>query len=459
MNDKQTIVGEGKQSVILISGAETIGLKIPEDASFCEIKHLLIRGTSTSNYTGSYGIYVEPYTNTSNTYDSSHIIEDVKVRYIDGTGVFIGEYNRGCAITNVGVKNCNGHGIYVEGTDNELSNIGAARCSKHGIYLSQNNRLYSAKAYLCGSDTSDDYYSLYLAQNYNNIACYDLQQSLYNGIYIGGSGNNISFASDGVGYNNTDTDAHISVIVLGDNTNSNRIVGTVTQGTLNGMFNHLVSTKGIVYNNYIDITYRSVIYYPKDVTEIYGSPLPSDNHYFVNSEEKISNWNYVSINKNNFDVRYKSTTQNNAVKTTTNGSVTITDRATPIGVNGGFWLLFGDMNSIVSNGNYDYLYVEIELDTNFPIHPNFYLDVSCYGKFANQSNGVVGSTIDIYDITVSATYTKIVGAFKKPSSDYGTFQDIRFHILNKGSEAVEQSEDFDFSSVEITVKDVKFAYI
>ena len=88
----------------------------------------------------------------------------------------------------ISIWNCNGYGIYNEGTDNDFICIYIYNCSQGALYNEgANNRFISGKWYMNGSKTDENSCQLFskgIRNQYNNI---EIQESYGNGIILDGA--------------------------------------------------------------------------------------------------------------------------------------------------------------------------------------------------------------------------------------------------------------------------------
>ena len=88
----------------------------------------------------------------------------------------------------ISIWNCNGYGIYNEGTDNDFICIYIYNCSQGALYNEgANNRFISGKWYMNGSKTDENSCQLFskgIRNQYNNI---EIQESYGNGVILDGA--------------------------------------------------------------------------------------------------------------------------------------------------------------------------------------------------------------------------------------------------------------------------------
>ena len=275
--NKGVVFGNGRSTIIQGDGTNHT-IIIPSSSSFCELTSLTVYGTEGNTLYNAVEISDKNSEDADVVYDASHIINDVTTMY-GNYGIRLGSSVRGCRLTNLIISHATNDGLHIDGTDNRVINVGISYCGGHGLYIYQNNSIASLKPFL------NNGYGIYIEGLYNNLNRIDIQQTSSHGVYIKDSNNYIQFVSDGVGYKNNNYEADISLIVFGAHARFNMILGTIRNGTLSGMMNHIVSVEENAhpFGNIIDVTYtENWNRFPlKDVCAVNGILDPS-NTYRVN---------------------------------------------------------------------------------------------------------------------------------------------------------------------------------
>lgn len=283
--NKCMVFGNGRNTIIKGDGTNHT-IIIPSSSSYCELTSLTVYGTEGNTSYNAIEIANKNSEDADVVYDASHVINDVMTMY-GNHGLRIGTAVRGCRLTNITISRATNDGLHIDGTDNSFINGSSSLCGGHGLYINQNNRIASFKPF------ANNGYGIYISGFFNNLNRIDLQQTSSHGVYIGHSNNYIQFVSDGVGYRNSDYEADISLIVFGAAARFNMILGTIRNGTLSGMMNHIVSVEenGHPFGNVIDVTYaENWNRFPlKDVCAVNGMLDPS-NTYKVNGRRIYSDF-------------------------------------------------------------------------------------------------------------------------------------------------------------------------
>ena len=275
--NKCMVFGNGRRTIIKGDGTNHT-IIIPSPSSFCELTSLTVYGTEGNTLYNAVEISDKKSEDAAVEFDAQHVINDVRTKY-GNYGIRIGSHVTGCKLTNIVISHATNDGLHIDGTDNCVINESSSYCGGHGLYIYQNNRIASLKPYL------NNGYGVYIEGLYNDLNRIDLQQTSSHGVYIKHSNNYIQFVSDGVGYKNLNYEGDISLIVFGDAARFNMIHGTIRNGTLSGMMNHIVSVEENAhpFGNIIDVTYaENWNRFPlKDVCAVNGILDPS-NTYRVN---------------------------------------------------------------------------------------------------------------------------------------------------------------------------------
>ena len=275
--NKCMVFGNGRGTIIQGDGTNHT-IIIPSSSSYCELTSLTVYGRKGSTLYNAVEISDKNSEDTAVVFDASHVINDVKTMY-GNYGIRIASSIRGCRLTNITISSATNDGLHIDGTDNSVINGGTFSCGGHGLYINQNNRIASFKPFL------NNGYGIYIEGRHNNLTRIDIQQTSSHGVYIKQSNNYIQFVSDGVGSKNSNYEADISLIVFGADARFNMILGTIRNGTLSGMMNHIVSVEenGHPFGNIIDVIYTEIkTGFPlKDVCAVNGILDPS-NTYRVN---------------------------------------------------------------------------------------------------------------------------------------------------------------------------------
>lgn len=306
--NKCMVFGNGRSTIIQGDGTNHT-IIIPSSSSYCELTSLTVYGTKGNTLYNAVEIPDKNSEDAAVTFDASHVINDVMTRY-GNYGIRIALTIRGCRLTNLSIFHATNDGLHIDGTDNCVINGSIWSCGRHGLYINQNNRIASVKPFL------NNGYGIYIKGLHNNLTRIDIQQTSSHGVYIKNSNNYIQFVSDGVGSENHNYEGDISLIVFGADARFNMILGTIRNGTLSGMMNHIVSVEenGHPFGNIIDVTYTEHMNrFPlKDVCAVNGILDPS-NTYRVNGCRIYSD----------FDLNIPS--RANLVYTNTSGNVIFTD--------------------------------------------------------------------------------------------------------------------------------------
>ena len=275
--NKCMVFGNGRNTIIQGNGTNHT-IIIPSSSSYCELTSLTVYGIEGNTLYNAVEISDKNSEDADVVFDASHVINDVMTKY-GNYGIRIGSSVRGCRLTNLTISHATNDGLHIDGTDNSVINGSMSYCGRHGLYINQNNRIASIKPFL------DNGYGIYIEGLHNNLTRIDIQQTSSHGVYIKKSNNYIQFVSDGVGFKNSNYKGDISLIVFGADARFNMILGTIRNGTLWGMMNHIVSVEenGHPFGNIIDVIYCEEGHrFPiKDIYAVNGILDPS-NTYRVN---------------------------------------------------------------------------------------------------------------------------------------------------------------------------------
>lgn len=433
--NKCKVFGDGRNTILQGDGTNHV-IIIPSSSSYCELTSLTVYGTEGNTSYNAIEIANKNSEDAGVVYDAMHVLDDIKIMY-GNYGLRIGSSVRGCKVTNIIISHATNDGLHIDGTDNSVINGSAYLCGRHGLYITQNNRIASLKPF------ANNGYGIYISGFFNNLNRIDIQQTTGSGIYIEHSNNYIQFVSDGVGYRNSDYEADISLIVFGAAARFNMILGTIRNGTISGMMNHIVSVEenGHPFGNIIDVTYaENWNRFPlKDVCAVNGMLDPS-NTYKVNGRRIYSD----------FDLNIPS--QANLIYYNINGNLINT---TPID--------FDTFETIMSISDFTFDSIQVGYGLNI----RFYLKNAITAQYVyfrayiasnvdiSQKIGYVIRTYDSSETFVMPNYSN-----SKPSDGYiegyYVFNDptqisgVRLGLIKVSDETITTP-----ATVELTVKEVE----
>ena len=277
IGSRKTICGDGYSTKILFNSEEggVYAFNILGEHGLSAIKNMEIIGNGENDSVEVGGVSLNDRPSTGLIeYDSMNAIEDVLVRHISGTAFYIGSNQRGSRLKNCTAYFVGGYGFQIVGTDNMLQFCSSGVCGKTGFLISQNNRIVSIKAFRCGEKDASQYYGIHVQKHFNNMNAIDVQENHVIGLFVEGSGNSIFFNADGNGFGE-DSNESLSLIKIGENACCNRLVGNITQGTLNYFINTLIEVYGmarclnnniqLLYNESLNISRVNIAYMSKEI--------------------------------------------------------------------------------------------------------------------------------------------------------------------------------------------------
>lgn len=129
-------------------------------------------------------------------FDCKHIITNVEVMYGNTNCLLVGDNVRESKFTNLDIRNGNGYGVRISGTDNMFVDLSVHSNKRDGCYITgSNNKIVNSKFYING--LSDEYDNrlpagLTILGKVNVITGCEIQENIYDGIKLIGYMNTIT---------------------------------------------------------------------------------------------------------------------------------------------------------------------------------------------------------------------------------------------------------------------------
>jgi hypothetical protein len=166
-------------NVVNISGTGTVGV---------QVRNLAING-NRDNQTSGHGISLNtPYSTT----DTHHLIRQVDIRSIKQDGVVIGGDTRVVFLQDIRVRNIDGTGYTLAGSDHIINSVIADDCKSGGFNFSSGSLVVNdSKAFFCGQTSGVGWYIVGLRGKYTNCSA----QDNFNAGWLVDGASNVSFVN------------------------------------------------------------------------------------------------------------------------------------------------------------------------------------------------------------------------------------------------------------------------